>query len=202
MKSLLELEQLDASFASIAARPELITQKRRVELLAALSARWLTTDSLEAAAEDAFSQDSNTLRSSVKIVKSSSIFLLADRTTVPVVVGNELDQEVTVYISVRPSTPLLSVDESLVKLVIGPDSQRKAPIPVKSISNGIVDLRIDLIRPDGNVLGNPTHVRITVQAGWETPVTVGIAGLVVAVFILGFFRTLAKRRRARAERAR
>jgi hypothetical protein len=59
-------------------------------------------------------------------------------------------------------------------------------------------LRIDLTRADNATVGNSTHVRITVQAGWETPVTFAIAALVVAVFILGFYRTLAKRRRERA----
>jgi hypothetical protein len=200
-KALLSLERLDAKFATIAARPELITQKRTIELLSALSSRWLASDELQATAIQNYTKASLSLRSSVKIVKSSSIFLLADRTTVPVVVGNELDQAVTVYITVRPSTPLLSVDESRVKLEIAPDSQRKALIPVKSISNGVVDLRIDLTRPDSGTIGNSTHVRITVQAGWETPVTFVIAGIVLAVFILGFYRTLAKRRRGRAANA-
>jgi hypothetical protein len=200
-KALLGLERLDAKFATIAARPELITQKRTVELLSALSSRWAASEELQSTAAASFTKASMTLRSSVKIVKSSSIFLLADRTTVPVVVGNELDQDVTVYITVRPSTPLLSVDESRVKLEIAPDSQRKALIPVKSISNGVVDLRIDLTRPDSATIGNSTHVRITVQAGWETPVTFVIAGIVLAVFILGFYRTLAKRRRERAANA-
>jgi hypothetical protein len=198
--SLLELEQLDSAFATIAARPEFITQKRRVELLSALSIRWQSDADLEAAARHTYTEESTALRSSVKVVKSSSIFLLADRATVPVVIGNTLDQAVTVFITVRPSTPLLSVDETRVKLVIAPDSQRKALIPVKSISNGVVDLRIDLTRADNGTVGNSTHVRITVQAGWETPVTFAIAGLVVAVFILGFYRTLAKRRRERAAR--
>jgi hypothetical protein len=196
--SLLELERLDSAFATIAARPEFITQKRRVELLSALSIRWQTDPSREADARHTYTEESTALRSSVKVVKSSSIFLLADRATVPVVIGNTLDQAVTVFITLRPSTPLLSVDETRVKLVIAPDSQRKALIPVKSISNGVVDLRIDLTRADNGTVGNSTHVRITVQAGWETPVTFAIAALVVAVFILGFYRTLAKRRRERA----
>ena len=80
----------------------------------------------------------------MQIVRSSAITLWADRGSLPVVVENNLSQAVTVYIRVRPSLPLLRVEDDFVELTIEPNSQRKAQIPVQSISNGDVDLQISL----------------------------------------------------------
>jgi hypothetical protein len=195
---LLKSEKADAIFASIAEDPLKITAQRRLELLVTLSNSWATDPAGWSLASTAFTDSSTTLRGSVKIVKSSSIFLLADRSTVPVVVENGLDQPVTVYISVRPTTPMLTVENPRVKITIDSDTQRKALIPVQSVSNGEVDLRIGLHRADDGLIGATKTVRITVQAGWETPVTFGIAILVFVIFILGFYRTIAKRRRMKA----
>ncbi len=194
----MERERLDRGFATITENPAVIAGQRRVELLAALSNGWLDGTDQSRNALQAFDDASTTLRSSVKVVKSSSILLLADRSTIPVVVENSLDQAVTVYVSVRPTTPLLSVENSRVELTIGPNSQRKALVPVQSLSNGEVDLRVGVLRADGGLVGAAKTVRITVQAGWETPVTYVMAGIVVVILVLGFYRTISKRRAARA----
>jgi hypothetical protein len=45
-------------------------------------------------------------------------------------------------------------------------------------------------------VGDTTYVRTSVQAGWETPVTIGFAIAVVLIFAFGIFRTIVRRRRA------
>lgn len=198
VQALLLDESRDREFSLIAADPTRITAARRLDLLATLSTGWQATESGWAAASAAFSNASAELRNTVKIVKSSSITLWADRASLPVTVSNELDQAVTVFVTVRPRTPLLKVENSRVELTIEPETQRKASVPVQSLSNGTVQLDVTIADALGNRIGAQTHVSISVQAGWETPVTLGVAIFVVLVFVAGIVRTIIRRRRARA----
>ena len=197
--SLLELEGLDAEFARIAADPSRVTSERRLDLLATLSNSWTENPAGWESAVADYRIASSNLRSSVKIIKSSSITLWADRGSLPVIVENTLDQPVTVYITVRPLTPLIRVEDTFFELVVEPASQRKAPVPVQSISNGVVELEISLHGATSQQIGNTTYVRTTVQAGWETPFTIGVGVAVVLIFIAGVVRTIVRLRRARAK---
>lgn len=197
---LLGLESLDGEFAQIAEDPSLITSAGRLDLLSTLSNQWDSKPVALATATDELRTASVDLRASVKIIRSSSITLLSDRGSLPVTVSNDLDQPVTVYVTVRPLTPLIRVENPLVELVIEPHSQRKAQIPVQSISNGVVDLEISLHGSASQQIGYTTYVSTTVQAGWETPFTVVVAVLVFLVFLFGIVRTVLRRRKLRTER--
>lgn len=198
--SLLRLEGTDASFAQIADDPSRVTSSRRLNLLATLSNSWAAEPDGRTGAIATYRAESAELRGAVKIVKSSSITLWADRGSLPVIVENLLDQPVTVYITVRPLTPLITVDDTRFELVVGPGSQSKAQVPVQSISNGVVELEISLHGAASQQIGNTTYVSTNVQAGWETPFTIGVGVLVVLVFVAGIVRTILRLRRARANR--
>ena len=162
-----------------------------------ISAGWADTPTAWLAATTGFVQSSTTLRDSVKIVQTSSITPWADRASLPVTISNDLNQSVTVYVTVRPLTPLLKVENSFVAITVEPRSQRKAQIPVQSLSNGTVQLEVSLHRSSGVNVGETAYVSTVVQAGWETPVTIGFAVAVVLVFAAGIARTIVRRRRAR-----
>ena len=196
VKKLLLDELADREFAQIADDPALITGQRRLDLLATLSNSWATNPyGWERAIID-YRTASTALRNQVKIVKSSTITLWADRGSLPVTVSNELDQAVTVYVRVRPITPLLKVEDSFVAVTVEPGSQRKAAIPVESLSNGTVDLAVTVNAVSGKQIGPTTYVRTSVQAGWETPFTIVVGIIVVLIFALGIIRTIVRRRRA------
>jgi hypothetical protein len=194
--AMLDDASAEEDFLSIASSPSLITSQRRLELLAATSNSWSDNMSGWASAVQEFTDTSLRIRNSVRIVKSSSITLWADRASLPVTITNELSQPVTVYVTVRPLTPLLKVEDNFVEVTVEPQSQRKATVPVQSLSNGIVELEITLHDSIGHTVGDLTYVRTTVQAGWETPVTVSFGIAVVIVFALGIVRTIVRRRRA------
>ncbi len=199
VKKLLADEAADRAFAQIAENPALITGERRLNLLATLSNSWAERPASWELARTSYDTASTALRSRVKIVKSSTITLWADRASLPVTVSNELDQPVTVYVRVRPVTPLLKVENSFVAVTVEPNSQRKASIPVQSLSNGSVELRVAVNAVSGTQIGATTYVRITVQAGWETPVTIAAGIVVVLIFAMGIVRTVLRRRAARDE---
>jgi hypothetical protein len=110
-------------------------------------------------------------------------------------VSNQLTHAVTVYVTVHPQTALLAVGEERVPLALEPGAQGKAQIPVQAISNGVVDVVVTLESAAGVPIGGATAAEINVQAGWETPVVVVIAAIVVVVFAVGIVRNIVRRRR-------
>jgi Family of unknown function (DUF6049) len=195
---LLSTEKRDVSYATIAKDPSQISSERRLDLLALLSNSWHTNPEGWELACGSYRGASELLRSSVQIVKGGAITFLADRASLPVTVSNALDQSVTVYVDVRPMSPLLKVENNRVELTIEPHSQRKGLVPVQSLSNGSVRLEISLFSETGAEVGEATVFKSTVQAGWETPVTVSVGVLVVLVFVFGIFRNVRKRLRRRS----
>jgi hypothetical protein len=202
VKEILVAEGLDRKFAAIAETPKLITGERRLELLVVLSSGAETHAGGWGVATDEFLDDSTALRDTVRLVQSSRNLLTAERGFIYVSVDNDLDQAVTVYVSLQPSLPLVSVEDDRVAVTIEPGAQGKATVPVQSLSNGTVDIAVSLRTASDVRVGQTSHVQVDVRAGWEGPVTIVLAILVVLLFGFGIFRTVVKRRAAnRAEAA-
>jgi hypothetical protein len=196
---LLEAETAEARFATITADPLRLTSDRRLQLLALLSQERQIPDAAWVTATEAFLEESVDIRDSVQVVEASGFNLLADNAALPIAVSNELNQAVTVYITVRPDTGLLAVGNSRVELTIEPNAQGRGEIPVQAISNGTVTVDISLTGATGVPVGRTTTAEINVQAGWETPIVVVLAGIVVLVFGVGIVRNILRRRRPDVE---
>ncbi|MFN4002469.1 DUF6049 family protein [Microcella sp.] len=192
VRSALEAEAADRVFAGIAVTPAAITDIRRLELLAALSQGWgeRSTEALRG-----FTSDSIALRSSVQVVESSAITLLADRASLPVTVQNDLDVAVRVFVRVEPDTAQLRVVDPRVETLVEPQSQTRALVPVESLTNGQVDIAVSVRDAEARVIGTPTRVSLNLQAGWETAGTIAVAIALLALLIAGIVRDVRKRRR-------
>ncbi len=188
----LNAETADRQFAQIATNPAVITDVRRLDLLAALSLGWGDSS---ASAVQAFVADSARLRSSVRVVESSAILLLTDRATIPVTVQNDLDVAVRVYVRVEPDSAQLRVLDPNVETVVEPASQSRTLVPVESLTNGDVNITVTVRDAQGEVLSEPTRVALSLQAGWETAGTIIVAVAVAVLFVVGISRDLRKRRR-------
>jgi hypothetical protein len=182
-------------FAAIAENPRAITSERRLRVLRLLSNQWDASAPVWRKSTSDFLTNSHDLRTSVKVVTNGSFNLLADRGSLPIAVRNNLDQEVTVFVNVRPETAILAVSNPRVKLVLEPHSQASSHVPVQAISNGTVNVDISLASASGQRIGGATTARINVQAGWETPLVVVFALLVFAVFGFGIVRRILQRRK-------
>ncbi|MEN9620909.1 MAG: hypothetical protein RL499_1102, partial [Actinomycetota bacterium] len=155
VRDALSAEADDRTFASIAITPSAITDTRRLELLAALSLGW-GEGSVDALRQ--FVRDSAALQSSVQVVESSAITLLADRASLPVTVQNDLDVAVRVFVRVDPDTTQLRVLDSRVETLVEPRSQTRALVPVESLTNGQVDITVTVRDADNRIIGTPTRV--------------------------------------------
>jgi hypothetical protein len=198
-QKLLTTEASDAAFAAVAENPELITGERRARMLTAMSNAWYSYPGGWSGDLALFESESRALHDSVRVVRSSDITLLADRSSLYITVTNELNQPVNVNIVVTAPTPLLAIEEPSVPVTIEPLSQKRAAVPVQSLSNGAALISISISSPAGETIGTQTTVRINVYAGWETPITVALAVFVVGVFGFGIARLVVRRRRARRQ---
>ncbi len=194
VRAALSAEAEDRVFATIAVTPEAITDIRRLDLLSALSVgwgdRWLE-------ALQAFTTESAALRSSVQVVESSAITLLADRASLPVTVQNDLGVAVRVFVRVEPDTAQLRVVDPRVETLVEPLSQTRALVPVESLTNGQVDITVTVQDAESRPIGTPTRVSLNLQAGWETAGTIAVAVALVLLLTVGITRDIRKRRRAR-----
>lgn len=192
VRAALGAEADDRLFATIAVTPEAITDIRRLELLSALSAGW-GDRSIEALQR--YVVDSAALRSSVQVVESSDITLLADRASLPVTVQNGLDVAVRVFVRVEPDTTQLRVVDPRVETLVEPRSQTRALVPVESLTNGQVDITVTVHDAESRPIGSPTRVSLNLQAGWETAGTIAVALALVLLLTVGIVRDIRKRRR-------
>ncbi len=198
VERMLTAEKVVDEFATVVDDPIAMTSERRLRLLALLSSAWLSDVPAWAIASRDFLEESNEMLDSVKIAGSSDILLPTVRGAIPVTVSNSLDQPVTVYITVRSQSAVLTVEKTSVKLTIEPGSLRKAEIPVLSLANGRVELAVSLKNRLGERVGSTTFVDMNVQADWETFGTVAVVIFVIGVFGIGIFRNVRKRRRVGA----
>lgn len=193
--ALLELERSDAEYARIALEPTPLLADRRLDLIDALA---LGGESA-AAGEGRYRGQSERLRAAVQVVESNTITLFADRTSLPVTVQNSLPVAVRVFVRVEAATGQLRVEDPRVEAVIEAGSQVRALVPVQSLVNGDVDIRVSLRADDGAVIGTPISVPLNLQAGWETAGTIAIGGIIAALFAIGLVRDIRRRRQTRAD---
>ncbi|MGX5681739.1 DUF6049 family protein [Schumannella luteola] len=198
VERMLQAEAAETRFATIVDDPTTITSPRRLALLGLLAMGWKDNAAGWDSATDDFLSASTDLLGAVQIVTTSNFTLLADSATLPIPVRNDLSQPVTVYVTVRPETAQLAVTDTLVAVTIEPNAQARAQVPVQAISNGTVQVLLTLSSTAGVGIGSPAVAEVNVQAGWETPIVLVIAGIVVLVFGVGIVRNILRRRSSRA----
>lgn len=201
VKSMLDSEESVGRFATVLKDPTLVTGPQRLSLLAVLSHAWDSDPAGWKTATERYLADNQAIIASVNIAEGSTINLVAANGNLPITVSNALGHAVTVYVTVRPESAILSVMKNHIPLTIEADSQARVYIPVQSVANGQVDLGVSLTSASGVQVSLPIVVGVNVQADWERLATGIIAGILVAIFGFGIWRNIAKRRRARREQA-
>jgi hypothetical protein len=196
VKSMLSAEQGIVDFSAIATSPDALTSSARLRLLGALSNEWTT--SAWAVAAQAFVTQSNKIVDSVQVDPSSEIVVISNQTALPITVSNNLDQDVTVTLTVRSGATLLTVDKKsrAQSVTVDEGSQRRIQIPVDALSNGNAEIVATLFSSTGAQVGRSVTIQVKVNAGWETTGTLIFAALIAGLFAFGIIRNIRKRRKA------
>lgn len=193
---LLADEQVIARFATILDQPELLTGRERAEMLQVLSVSW-TGDAARKAVSDHRAATRTTL-DSVGIL-SSDFRLVSSSAPLRPWVRNDLPWPVTVVLAVRPDDARLRVqDHTTVDAQASANTRVEVPVEAR-IANGEVHVQLQLLSPTGEIVGAPQVVDVEVRAEWESIGIIVFILLVVAFLSLGVIRTVARRRKMRAE---
>jgi hypothetical protein len=197
--SMLAAEQDIVSFAPIARAPDILTSSSRLKLLSLLSNEW--TSASWSTAGQAFLTQASKIVGSVKVDPSNEILAIADQTSLPVSVSNDLDQDVTVTLVVTSLSTRVTVDSknSTQTVTVDEGAQRRILIPMSALSNGKAAIVVTLQSSTGVQIGVSRTINVNVQAGWETAGTLIFAALIVGLFAFGIVRTVRKRRKAARE---
>ena len=171
-----------------------LTGPQRLSLLGVLSTAWRTSNTGYRTAAAAVTAQLKEFVLNVQIDRTSDINYVGGSGSLPVAVTNQLDQPVEVVLAGTASNGRLHIEGTQV-VDIPARSGVKAKLPVKSISNGPVDVILTLQTKDGHVIGRPRQVSITVNAGWEAVGAVVFVTAMLALFGTGVYRNVRRARR-------
>jgi hypothetical protein len=199
VSAMIAAENGEAQFSVIADDPAALTSSRRLLLLALLSNEWVGDSTTWATEVTGYLDDTRDIVESVQIVDLSNVNIYADSASLPVKISNNLDQGVTVYLAVTPTSTKVSIDPNhrFQEVTVSANSQKLVQIPVQALSNGSAKLIAILYSHTRQQIGHSQTIDVNVQAGWEVLGTFIFAALVLAVFALGIIRNIRKRRKAR-----
>ena len=133
----------------------------------------------------------------VFIVKGSEINLVARTSNIPVQIKNIFESDVVVHVHVQPTNPRVVVRAS-VEIKVPGNTSVTAKVPVVAVANGGVVLKVWLSTFSGNKLGEPTFLRMNVNADVELNMLLGFGGAIVLLFGFGVARQVSKNRRKHA----
>jgi hypothetical protein len=201
LQRLLDSESGVQEFSTVLTDPSVLTAPARRQLLALLDVSWLAQPS-EWSGEvgERLVAQTETVHS-VTIAQSSNINVLSSETGVPTTIENRLPYPVTVFVDVAPSNGRLIVEER-VETTVAADSRSNVIVPVAAgVGNGEVTLSVSLWSPEEVKIGETVQISANVQADWEGLGALILGVIAVAVFGIGIWRNIRRRRRARAEAA-
>ncbi|GAA3662596.1 DUF6049 family protein [Microbacterium marinilacus] len=190
-----DAESRVALTATVLEEPALLTGQMRAEALQTLSVGWDGRRSAWLDAADGFRERSAARADAVGLEQPTTVQLLSAGVDLPVWVRNDLPYPIEVTLTAHPDDPRLDVAEST-PAQIQPNTTTAVQVPVEArVGSGDVRIDLTLVNGEGQLIGPPRTVEVTVRADWER---IGIGGLIVLIVGLigtGVFRTIRRRRR-------
>lgn len=133
----------------------------------------------------------------IRVQPASGYNLIASSSGVPITVTNRLGTPVKVAITVTSDKPVVRLSDEPQVVDVPARDQVEVKVPVEAVANGSVRLTVSMATVDGDQLGSPQEVTLTVNPSWEnwtTVVLVVAMGLLVVVGVLRARRTGSDRR--------
>lgn len=187
-----------SSVSSIVEDPSALLADLRLQLLGALPDAGRAVTEADRIAIDGLGGAMGEVRHAVQILGGSDIQAVGQSLPLPITITNELDEPVTVQLSVRPSNALVTVPDPEVDVTIPASSQQRVQVPIEIVGTGGVLMIAQLSTPDGVSLGQLQTIRVQARPTIEAVVGWTLGSAIALLLGFGIWRSVRKRRRGEA----
>jgi hypothetical protein len=173
-----------------------LTAPYRLSVLAMLGAGWRqaqATWSGDVAATTAGVQ--RVVTDGVQLQPLPGVTNFGENSSLPFRVSNSLPVPVRVVLTGLPSNGRMVVPGPVSRTVAAQQTGALLSLPVRSISSGDVHVTVQLATPDGLDLGAAQVADVSSQPGWDTLGAGIFLAALLALFVVGVYRNLTRRRR-------
>ncbi|GGC01095.1 DUF6049 family protein [Cellulomonas carbonis] len=181
--------------AALVDDPATLLGDTELELVAPAGAAWRSDPQGRADAVEATVAATDALRGTVRVVPGSTTNILATSGGLRVRVRNDLAQDATVVIELRPADFRLRPDGAVTVTVPAGD-EASAWVPVHAIQSADIDVVVQLSTTGGEVVDEST-VQVRVRAEWEGIGTAVLGALLALGVVVGVVRTIRRGRTGR-----
>ncbi|QTE29498.1 DUF6049 family protein [Pengzhenrongella sicca] len=176
-------------FSAIVADPAALTADADERVLAPASVAWRADAAGRAGVVRSVVADLTGVTGSVSVVPGSSLNVISQSGTLPIGLRNDLDQDVTVQVSLAAENRLLVADAAETMLVPA-NSEVQARVPFQAVGSGDARVAVTLLAPDGTAISAPERFTVRIRADWENIGTGVVAGVLALAFVFGIVRTI------------
>lgn len=185
-----------ASFAEIVPDPAALTAGLDEQLLPPLSVMWGSDPTGRKAAVDAALAAADARRSGLSILLNEQFTVISSSTQIRLAVRNDLDQDATVRVQMRPNKACVAANRSeLVTALAGHETP--VTLQVEASANCDVTVDVELVSADGRVVATPVKFSARVAPTIESVGTIVVGVLLALALAFGLWRTIRRGQTAR-----
>jgi len=183
---------------SVLSNPLRMTSALMAALLRAQSAAWRTRERTGVELLASVQADIDAIESQIYVIPRDNVTFSGDRGSVPITVANDLDQAVTVGVTVTAEPASRLEATGLNDVLIEAGKRASLEVPVRIVGGGALSVSIQLTDGAGAAFGAPVPLELRTTAYSRAATWVAIAAAVVLILLVLFDIV----RRARSRRSR
>jgi hypothetical protein len=176
-------------FASVVEDPTTLLRGLDTDVLAPLSVAWRADADGRAAAVEAAIAQATARQSGLSVLLNEQFTVISSSSQITVNVRNELDQDATVRVELRPQKGCLETTRSPL-VPVAADSETPVVLTLRATANCDVDVDVSLIAENGRELSTPQTISLRVAPTIESVGTIVIGALLAAGLAFGIYRTV------------
>lgn len=134
--------------------------------------------------------------SALSVDTGSDINLISTGSEIPLTVRNQLDQEASVLVQLKPDSARLQADTP-VAVTIPAGGSQQVRVPVTAVGSGNVEVEVLILAASGKLATESGSFTVRVRADWENMGTAVVISLLVLILGAGIIRTV---RRGKSKR--
>lgn len=176
-------------FASVVADPQALLSGLDGDVLAPLSVAWRADPDGRAAAVGAALDQASERQSGLSVLLNEQFTVISSSSQITVTVRNELDQDATVRVELRPQKGCLETARSPL-VSVGAESETPVSLTLRATANCDVTVDVSLTAENGRELAMPATFDARVAPTVESVGTVVVGALLAAGLVFGIWRTV------------